>query len=108
MIQKACLEYLNLLPRCYAFRSSSGAIKTQSGRWFKTGRPGLPDISATIEGIPFYFEVKTKTGKQSPSQKKAEKDITEAGGYYCIVRSVRDVRDAIKRVSEKRTKQNIC
>ena len=100
MIQRACLEYLNHLPNCYAFRSSAGVIKTQNGNFFKTGRPGLPDICATFSGKSVYFEVKTEKGKQSFPQKQAEKSIKAAGGYYFIVRSVRELKDAIKTISK--------
>lgn len=96
-IQKGILDYLELYSRTkpiYYFRAGAGAMKTEHGRYFKTGRPGCPDIVACAwpEGRMIGLEVKTKTGRQSQAQKKAEQDLVEAGGEYHIVRSIADVK----------------
>jgi len=112
MIQKAILDYLEHVctQKIYFFRAGSGAMKTEHGRYFKTGKPGTPDIvlclhcrtkTDNIIGIFLGIEVKTSTGRQSQPQKKAEKEIKAAGGEYYIVRSVTDVKNAINKTREK-------
>lgn len=95
MIQRAILEYLNHIPGCYFFRAGSGAFQTAAGRYVKTGRPGVPDIICLFKGRFIGVEIKTETGRQSNSQKQAEKDILSAGGEYHIVRSISDIRKII-------------
>jgi len=100
MIQRAVLEYLEMVSKqvpLYYFRAGSGAVKTQQGRYFKTGKPGVPDVVVCLPGGRFCgFEVKTETGRQSQAQKRAEKDIQWAGGEYYVVRSVDDVRKVVE------------
>ena len=98
IIQKAVLDYLELFSRThniYYFRAGAGAVKTQQGRYFKTGKAGLSDIIALFKGKFIGLEVKTKTGRQTQSQKKAEREIKEAGGEYHIVRSIADVKEIL-------------
>ena len=101
MIQRAILDYLawySLKNKIYFFRSAAGHVALESGRRFKTGKPGTPDISVCAPdpktGIGQYvgIEVKTKTGRQSASQKKAEAEILAAGGQYLIIRSLDDIK----------------
>lgn len=97
VIQKGILDYLTLYAKTnpiYFFRAGAGAVKTMQGRYFKTGRAGLPDI-VVIKDKFIGLEVKTKTGRQSQNQKQAEKDIKAAGGEYYIVRSIADVKEIL-------------
>jgi hypothetical protein len=95
-IQKSVLAYLNHLKKIYFFRSGNGAIRTELGNFFRTGRPGNPDIVVCYKGIFVGLEIKTKTGKQSPSQEKTEQEIINAGGKYFIIRSIDDVINALE------------
>ena len=98
VIQRGIIDYLELFSRTnsvYYFRAGAGAVKTQNGRYFKTGRPGLPDIIVCYLGKLIGLEVKTKTGRQSQAQKQAEQDILQAGGEYHIVRSISDVKEIL-------------
>jgi len=70
-------------------------MKTEQGRYFKTGKPGCPDICVCSGGEFIGLEVKTKTGRQSQTQKKAEQEIGQAGGKYYIVRSISDVKEIL-------------
>lgn len=95
MIQRAILDYLETVDNIYFFRAGSGAFQTAQGRYVKTGRPGVPDIVACINGKFIGLEVKTETGSQSKAQKEAEINIAKSGGKYFIVRSVQDVKNII-------------
>ena len=95
IIQRAILDYLEWFSkqhRVYFFRSAAGMVKTEQGRMFKTGKPGVPDISAIYKGIYWGLEVKNEKGRQSTTQKKAEEEILAAGGRYELVRSLDDIK----------------
>jgi len=98
MIQKGVLDFLELFSRTkpvYYFRAGAGAVKTEQGRFFKTGRAGLPDIIVLYMGRMIGLEVKTATGKQSQGQKQAQEDIVNAGGEYHVIRSIADVKKVL-------------
>lgn len=95
IIQKAILDYLEWFSKqhkIYFFRSAAGMVKTEQGRMFKTGKPGVPDISAVYKGVYFGLEIKNEKGRQSANQKKAEEEIVLAGGQYLIIRGLEDIK----------------
>ena len=95
IIQKGILDYLGTVPGIYFFRSSSGAVTTSTGRFFKSGKKGCPDISMVMKSVYYGLEVKNEKGRQSAVQKQAQKEIEEAGGKYYIVRSIADIKEII-------------
>ncbi len=98
-IQKACLQYLQLmenLGKCYFVRTSSGAVKTDTGRYFRTGKKGSPDIICCYKGQFIGLEIKSEKGRQSPEQKEAEAIINNSGGKYCLIRSLDELIKIIK------------
>ena len=95
VIQKGILDLLAWKAKTeqfYWFRAGAGAMKTSTGRFFKTGRPGLPDIVILYHGRFIGAEVKNEKGRMSASQKQAKEEIINAGGEYHVVRSVADVK----------------
>lgn len=95
VIQRGVLDYLELFSRThslYWFRAGSGAMKTDTGRYFKTGKAGCPDIIVGYAGKFYGLEVKNETGRQSEAQKRAEDEIRRAGCEYHVVRSISDVK----------------
>jgi hypothetical protein len=94
-IQATIIDYLHTVDGLYFFRSGSGAIVTKD-RYFKTGKPGCPDITCCYNGKFIGIEVKTPTGKQSEVQKQNSIDIDKAGGYYLLVRSLKELIKDLK------------
>ena len=96
IIQKACLDYLawySIQHKIYWFRSGAGMVKTEAGGVFRSGKPGVPDITVCGAGGQFIgVEVKNKIGRQSALQKQAETEIVAAGGRYELVRSLEDIK----------------
>ena len=90
-IQHTLLEYLGYQKDIYFFRAGTGAIKTESGGYFKTGKKGCPDIIICLKGKFIGIEVKNEKGKQSEYQKQAEDEIKQAGGEYYIVRRLEEL-----------------
>ena len=99
VIQKGILDLLKMIKDrgapIYAIRTASGSVTTDTGRRFSTGRAGCPDITVCVNGLFVGLEVKTKTGRQSELQKKAQAEIERANGFYYIVRSNKDVEVAL-------------
>jgi hypothetical protein len=61
-------------------------------------RKGIPDITIILKGRFVGFEVKTSTGRQSPDQKQFQADLEANGGFYFIVRSVKDAEEALNKL----------
>lgn len=94
VLLRAVMDYLTMIEKThklYWFRSGAGSFQTASGRYFKTGRPGCPDITVCYGGS-IFLECKGDGGSQTPAQKQAQADIEAAGGKYYIVRSLGDVK----------------
>ena len=99
IIQRSITDYLTMIEqthKIYWFRSAAGSMLLKSGRWFKTGRPGCPDITICYNGKFIAVEVKSKTGKQSEAQKQAQADIEAAGGSYFVVRELSELKRIIE------------
>ena len=93
-IQKQVLDYLAILEnqgKIYYFRTGSGAIETKRGNWFKTGKPGCPDIICCYRGRFIGFEIKGNKGKLSPVQIETRKIIEKCFGEYHIIWDLNDV-----------------
>lgn len=95
-VQKGVIKYLQSLEnmgRLYFFRSGAGAIKTEDGRYFKTGKRGCPDITVCYRGQFYGLEIKSSAGRQTTRQKDAQKTIEKAGGQYLVIRDVLEVEN---------------
>jgi hypothetical protein len=99
-IQKQIIDYLTVLEnqgKIYFFRSGSGAIKTERGGFFKTGKTGCPDISLiTKDGQYVGIEVKSAKGKLSEAQMQTANRLSLLGAKYIVVRSVTDLISDLK------------
>ncbi|GKQ42939.1 hypothetical protein RD055328_08620 [Companilactobacillus sp. RD055328] len=85
---------------CTVFRTNVGKVMMNNGRWFDTGLPkGHPDLYGFrhSDGKVFYIEVKTKTGKLRPDQKKFAEFIKKYPVLYGVCRSVDDAIEVIER-----------
>jgi len=82
-------------------RSNAGKIKTKDGRTIVLFPKGWPDITGTIHktGQILLIEVKTKTGKLRPEQKRFAEFIKKyvPNAAYGVARSVEDALDIVDR-----------
>lgn len=80
--------------RVWCWRENSGTIVVGKGRERRVVRlapPGTPDILGFLSsGRGFGLEVKTKTGRQSKSQKLWQAKAERRGVRYAVVRSYRE------------------
>lgn len=67
-------------------------LDIQGSRFTTTG---APDMILVIDGRFIGLEFKTYRGKQSEDQKRMQKRIEDAGGFYFLPRSTQDVLDIL-------------
>lgn len=97
-IHIAILQYLDtVLPKdaTPAWHTPNGGkrgIKTAIKMKALGTRAGFPDLGFLYQSKFYALEVKTPKGTQRQTQKDWEKHITDAGGYYAIVRSVDETK----------------
>ena len=80
------LRFLKTVPGCFAWKTHGGVY----------GAAGIPDIIACVNSRFFAFEVKTASGKATQLQQATIRKILAAGGTALVVRSVDEVRDALR------------
>jgi hypothetical protein len=107
-IQKTVCEFLELLGIFFWRQNTAPAFdwKTnQFRRMAKYTRRGIPDIIAIIDGKFVGFEIKSKTGKLSEDQKSFCLSCELAGGYYFVIKSLEDIKEALKICRENKVKK---
>jgi len=80
------LRYLKTVPGCFTWKEHGGMY----------GTAGLPDIIACIGGRFFAFEVKMPGNDPTKLQAATIDKILAAGGVAMTVRSVGEVRAALR------------
>jgi hypothetical protein len=98
-IQGAILDYL-LARGLVAYRINSGAVKTETGGFFRGAPVGHPDLVAILPpmGRLWYIEVKTATGKQTAHQQAFAAKASAAGALVTVARRIEDVEVVLKEV----------
>lgn len=85
-------------------RANVGSVKTQDGRWFRTGLPkGFPDLFGTLPAymtnsktaIPVFIECKIDNNKPSPEQVRFISDELAKGSIAGVCYSVKDAINLI-------------
>ena len=85
-ITNKMLKYLKTQDKCYCFKEHGGSY----------GSAGIPDIICCYHGRFVAFEVKTEKGKTTKLQEVNIRNIREACGVALVVRSLDEVKDALK------------
>jgi hypothetical protein len=86
--------------RIWCWRANSGVIPVTSAKYGKRvvvlSPPGTPDILGVLPGGRLFgLEVKTRSGRQQPSQVAWQLRAEENGVRYAVVRSVTEALAAI-------------
>lgn len=82
-IQRDIIKYLNSIDALFSFKSIA------------TNKRGIPDISIVYNGKAIFFEVKQPGRKPCIMQDYQREQIENAGGYFYVVTSVDDARQAL-------------
>ena len=105
-IQKAILDYGKAMSIPMRRINVIGTPYQKNGVTYyrKSPNVGMADIHAEIliSKIPVsvWIEVKSKRGKLSQAQETFRDSVASYGGFYCLVRSIEDVQEAIELVRE--------
>lgn len=107
-VLRACLDLL-AAEKIWHRRWNTGAVKTGK-RFFRFGKSGDGDILASpkqtmafnsidpfrprLEAVPLYLwiECKSDSGEQTDAQIEFEKEVSEEGHHYLLVRDVDTLR----------------
>jgi len=96
---KSVRDYLKLRPDIYALRLQSGATTYNDfdgrRRFVRMCEAGTPDWLIIHCGYPLFIECKSDKGRQSATQREAEKRIRRAGADYRVIRSLQELLDAL-------------
>lgn len=90
-VLKDCLQYLNLLPGCRAYRINTGAFPSEykgRKRFIRFGVPGMSDIIGIYKGRFLAVEVKRPGNKPTDIQKSFLEDVRRLGGIATWVDSL--------------------
>lgn len=93
-----CINYLHL-KKIFCFRNNTGAVKI-GRRFIRFGYAGSSDIIGILpDGRFLAVECKReKGGVVSPVQKMFLKQIADNNGVACVVHSVKELSEIIKKV----------
>lgn len=67
-----------------------------SYKWTSPGTVGVPDRIMILGNAVYFVELKTKTGRVSPAQKKVHKELVKHGADVLILWSKEDVDELIR------------
>lgn len=99
-IQISILEYLEAVaPHVLVFAVPNEGRRsyTAAARHKLLGMvAGVPDLVLCHEGRALFFEVKSAKGRLQPTQRAFIELATQAGAKAAVVRSIDDVRAALK------------
>lgn len=82
-IQRDIIKHLNSIDALFSFKSIA------------TNKRGIPDISIVYNGKAIFFEVKQPGRKPCIMQEYQKDQIVNAGGYFYVVTSVDDAKQAL-------------
>ncbi len=99
-IQQAILLDLGARPDLRIWRNNTGVGIAPNGRRVRFGTPGAADIIGILTianglGRFIALEVKSATGRVRPEQQAWGAMVRKHGGFYAVVRSVEEARQAI-------------
>jgi hypothetical protein len=105
-VEWECLVWLNSHGWWAWHNSTIGLYDKETGRYRSNRNPfsirGASDIIAIrSHGRVLFVEVKSETGTQSKHQKLFEANLRKRGVHYILVRSVKELEEAVNAIQEK-------
>jgi hypothetical protein len=95
-IQKLIIDYLRYSGWFVIKNNTVGIYKKETGKYIPSQAVGLADLTILKDGRVIMIEIKNEKGKQTDGQLEFERNWTEHGGLYFVVRSLDDVARIIK------------
>lgn len=95
-IETAIIQYLNILPKCFAWKvPDQRAYRNGVYRKDALIPAGQPDVTACINGQIIFIEVKTPSGRLSANQTIFHKRLKSCGGKVFVVFSLQDIKNIV-------------
>lgn len=92
-LQSQVIEYLNYIPGCFAYETSTTGGK---GAPRKSKSKGKSDIACCYQGMYIAIEIKILPDTQSGDQEDFEKLVLGSGGRYWIITSLHEIQLKMK------------
>lgn len=100
-IQTACVQWFRLaFPHYLCFAVGNGGSRNflEAVNLKRSGvLSGVSDLIIIANRAVLFVEMKTKTGRQQPNQKKFQADVERLGFEYKICRSLQDFQMTMER-----------
>ena len=87
--------------RAVVVRVQAGSFSV-GNRFIRGAEAGTADLIGVVDGIPVAIEVKTRTGRQTDTQREWAERWTDAGGLYVLARSATEALEAIAHAADRR------
>lgn len=95
-IQIACVEWFRAAHReylCFAVGNGGSRNKLEAINLKRSGvLAGVSDLIIVANKAVLFVEMKTKTGRQQPNQKKFQQNVERLGFEYKICRSLQEFK----------------
>ena len=89
---------LNRIPGVRVARNNTGVLRDARGIPVRFGLgTGSADLVGIVTGRPFCLEVKGPRGRSTDDQVRWGKAVRALGGFYAVVHSIDEARDAVTR-----------
>lgn len=103
LIQKGCVQWFNLQrfdSVLFACPNGGSRHKLEAVKLKAEGvLAGVSDLIHVYDGGVQFIEIKTPKGKQQQSQKDFEKNVTNLGHTYYVVRDIYEFIEVIKKAT---------
>lgn len=93
-LQKQVIDYLRF-NGFFVYKNNVSGVKTKWGI-VKNSTSGIADLTCIKQSKILMIECKQQGKYQKPIQREFEKNWTEHGGSYYVVRNIDDVEQIIK------------
>jgi hypothetical protein len=90
-----------------AYGDRARLIRVQAGSFvvgssfIRGAEAGSADLIGVVDGRAVALEVKTKTGRQSQTQREWADLWTQAGGFYAVVRSGTEALEILRHAADR-------
>ena len=90
------MHYGRTYDKCLFHCNNKAKNKIEGNRMKAMGvKTGVSDLILVVPSQVIFIELKTDTGRQSPDQKEFQRQVTELGHTYVVVRSLDDFKRLI-------------
>lgn len=100
-LQKTCIKWLDEVSKqydiFYTVNHTAGRFKFNNGKIdaIPNQNAGMADITFIYNGLVYFIELKSATGRQQKNQKEFQTKVEKAGAKYNIIKTLEDFKALI-------------